>query len=71
MNEINKKQLVTILYTNYKGKTAIRKIVPKTIEFSCNEWHKEEQWLMVAYDVEKKADRTFAIKDIKAWYLEE
>lgn len=66
--EFNK--IVTIVYTNYKGNTAIRKILPKDILFGHNEWHKEDQWLMIAYDVEKKADRTFALKDIKAWFIE-
>jgi len=59
---------LSIVYTNYKGKTSNRKIVPKEIIFSSNEWHKEMQWLLLAYDVEKKADRTFAIKDIRCFY---
>lgn len=67
---MNNNQIVTVLYTNYKGKTAVRKIVPKEIIFGHNEWHTEDQWLMVAYDLQKEADRTFALKDIKAWYLE-
>lgn len=67
---MNEKQVVTILYTNYKGKTALRRIIPKSIMYAHNEWHTEDQWLMLAFDVEKNADRTFALKDIKAWYLE-
>lgn len=67
---MNEKEVVTIVYTNYKGKTAVRKIIPKSILFGHNEWHTEDQWLMVAYDLDKEADRTFAIKDIKAWYIE-
>lgn len=61
-------QIVTIVYTNYKGKTGVRKILPKSITFGHNEWHKEDQWLMIAYDFDKEADRTFALKDIKCWY---
>lgn len=67
---MNEKEVVTIVYTNYKGKTAVRKIIPKDILFGHNEWHTEDQWLMIAYDLGKEADRTFAIKDIKAWYTE-
>ena len=59
------KKEISIIYTNYKGKTALRKIVPKEIIFSSNEWHKEEQWLLIAFDINKKADRTFAMKDIR------
>ena len=58
---------VKILYTNWKGETSIRKILPKEIVFGSNQWHKEEQWLLVAYDIGKKADRSFALKDIKSW----
>jgi Predicted transcriptional regulator len=62
-------KIVNILYTNYKGKTAIRRIIPKSIMFGHNEWHKEDQWLMIAFDLDKEADRTFAMKDIKSWYV--
>ena len=58
---------VKILYTNYRGETSMRNIIPKEIIYSSNEWHKEEQWLLVAYDIDKEANRTFACKDIKEW----
>ena len=61
--ELNKK--VTILYTNYKGETRYRDIIPKSVEFKATNWHKEEQWILNAYDLEKKDDRGFALKDIK------
>jgi len=57
---------VTIVYTNYKGVTGTRRIVPIEILFGHNEWHTEDQWLMRALDLEKNAERTFALKDIKA-----
>ncbi|MGV8142096.1 MAG: hypothetical protein ACP5NS_00490 [Candidatus Pacearchaeota archaeon] len=60
---------VLILYTNWRGETSIRRIIPKEIVFVSTEWHKEEQWCLVAFDVEKQADRTFACKDIKSWFL--
>lgn len=59
---------IKIVYTNYKGETALRRIVPKTIFFGSNEWHKEPQWLLEAFDAEKEAIRTFALKDIRCWY---
>lgn len=49
-------------YTNYKGETAIRNIMPVTLYYGSNEWHPEEQWLLIAWDSEKKALRTFALK---------
>ncbi len=61
------KQKIKILYTNWKGITSYRNIVPKSIEFKATEWHKEEQWILNAFDIDKNADRGFALKDIKEW----
>ena len=61
------KKIVEIVYTNWKGVTAIRHIIPKDIFFGSTEWHQEEQWLLNAFDVEKQADRLFALKDIQIW----
>lgn len=58
---------VRILYTNYRGETTLRTVVPKSIFFGATEWHKEPQWLLEALDVQKDADRHFAMKDIRAW----
>ena len=59
---------ISICYTNYRGETSIRKIIPLKIWFGKTDWHKEEQWLLDAIDVEKNAERSFAMKDIKAWF---
>jgi N-acetylglutamate synthase-like GNAT family acetyltransferase len=58
---------VTILYTNYKGVTRKRKIIPISMEFKSTQWHEEKQWILEALDIEKKEMRSFAIKDIKEW----
>lgn len=63
MNE----KIVEILYTNWKGVTKVRKIIPIRIEFKSTEWHKEKQWILTALDVEKQEERGFAILDIKDW----
>lgn len=59
--------IVEIDYTNWQGKRSVRQIIPKNTYFGSNEWHPEEQWLLDATDVEKKAPRTFAHKDIHEW----
>ena len=59
---------ISICYTNYRGETSIRKIIPLKIWFGKTDWHKEEQWLLDAIDVEKNVERSFALKDIKAWF---
>ena len=60
--DFEKKKQVKILYTNWKGKTSYRNIIPKSIEFKSTEWHKEEQWILNAFDINKNTDRGFALK---------
>ncbi len=67
MDDAKDAQKVRIRYTNYRGETAMRIIVPKRIWFGATEWHPEPQWLLDALDVEKNADRSFALKDISSW----
>lgn len=58
---------VRILYTSYKGERGYRSIIPEKVWFGSTEWHKEDQWLLDALDLEKNALRNFAMKDIEAW----
>jgi len=60
-------QAVVIAYTNYRNEVSVRQIIPKEIYFGSNQWHKEPQWLLKAYDLDKKADRHFAMADIHSW----
>ncbi len=64
MTEQSKKE-IKILYKNYRGEVAHRRIIPKSITFTSNEWHPEKQFLLTALDVEKGEDRHFAMKDIQ------
>jgi predicted DNA-binding transcriptional regulator YafY len=64
---VDEKKAVKIGYTNYKGETAERTIIPLELWFGSTEYHEEEQWLLKAFDLEKKAERNFAVKDIKSW----
>lgn len=52
---------VSLIYTNWRGETAARMIVPGFIRYGANEWHREPQWLLLAFDVDKGADREFAL----------
>jgi hypothetical protein len=63
-----KDKKVRILYTNYRGETAYRTIIPENIVFESTEWHPTEQWILNAFDVEKNAKRGFALADIKEWH---
>lgn len=57
----------TIVYTNWQGVTSTRRILPVEIWYGSTEWHKEEQWLLKALDLDKQAERDFAMKDIEEW----
>lgn len=60
-------KVVSVRYTNWKGQTSQRKIEPIKIFFGSNEFHSEDQWLLKCFDVDKNAERTFAMKDIHSW----
>lgn len=51
-------------YINYKGIKSTRNVIPMSLYFGSTEFHPENQWLMVAYDLDKHCERTFALKDI-------
>jgi len=59
---------IEIEYTNWKGKTSKRRIIPIGISFESTEWHPEPQWLLKAHDLDKQAERDFAMRDIKRFY---
>lgn len=51
-------------YKNWKGEIGIRTVQPMEIRFGATDFHQDNQWLLVAYDVDKKDERTFAMNDI-------
>lgn len=58
---------VRIVYTNHREETAIRTIVPFRIWMGQTDYHTNMQWLLDAFDEDKKAERIFAMKDILVW----
>lgn len=59
--------VVQVVYTNWEGTTAIRTILPLRFYYGNTEYHKEMQYLLECFDVEKKAKRTYAMKGIMKW----
>jgi ribonuclease HI len=55
---------IKILYTNWKGKTSERTIIPLEIWYGATEWHPKDQWFLKAKDLNKQAERDFALMDI-------
>lgn len=56
-------QPISLTYRNWRGEISERTITPKRIWFGSTEWHTEPQWLITAFDLDKQADRDFALKD--------
>lgn len=54
-----------VLYENYKGEVRWRYIHPIKYYFGCTDYHKKDQWLLHCFDIEKDAERTYAVCDIK------
>jgi len=56
---------ISILYTNWRGETAWRRIVPEKIWWGTTLQHAEPQWLLTVWDVDKEECRDFALRDIE------
>lgn len=54
---------VKLVYKNWRGETAEREIIPRSLRYGSTEWHPEPQWLLLTLDVEKNAEREFALRD--------
>lgn len=52
-----------MLYSNWRGETAQRRIIPIRLWLGSTEWHPEPGWLLRALDVDKDAMRDFALSD--------
>lgn len=52
------------IYTNHRGETAERTVIPLGVRFGSTQWHPEPQWLLRAFDLEKGAEREFAMAEI-------
>lgn len=52
---------------NWKGVIGTRNVIPQRVYYGSTEFHKEEQWLMITYDLDKQAERIYALKNIIEW----
>ena len=64
---MNEEQNIEVIYKNWRGEVANRKIIPISITFDSTEWHSEKQWLLECYDLDRKNTRLYALKDIQSW----
>lgn len=66
----NAKQ-VSFFYKNYRGELSVRTVTPIRIFWGSTKYHPESQWIMVAFDHDKSADRDFALRDCDFRYYSE
>lgn len=50
-----------VAYRNYRGEVAVRSFYPRRLWFGSTEYHPEEQWLLDVWDLDKDAERTYAL----------
>jgi predicted DNA-binding transcriptional regulator YafY len=55
---------IECVYWNYRSERSIRKIRPQSIRFGSSLWHRDEQWLLIGWDLDKNEIREFAMKDM-------
>lgn len=59
-----KKSVLEFEYINWEGKKAVRKVEPIKIWYGSTKWHPKKQWFLKAKDLEKDAERDFALRDV-------
>ncbi len=64
MKKKRKDPILIFEYVNWKGERAIRKVKPITIWYGETDFHKGKQWFLKALDLDKNAERDFALKDV-------
>ena len=66
MQRIVKKtnETLSFEYINWKGEKGVRNVKPIKIWYGKTKFHKSKQWLLKAVDVDKNAERDFALKDV-------
>lgn len=68
--EIPTELVVVLDYTNHRGERALRRVVPKRVWFGSTAWHPADEWLLEALDLDRQAQRDFALSGIhsmQAW----
>lgn len=64
MTEVTSGSYIEFDYVNWKGVFGHRKVKVSRIYFGSTNYHKEEQWLLEAIDIDKDKERIFSMKDI-------
>ena len=63
MSEETPTKSIRMIYKNWRGETSERHIIPARLWFGRTEHHPELQYLLDALDLDKRAERTFALAE--------
>lgn len=66
-DQLDFRQRVEIEYTNSRGCTQKRHIIPIQIEYRATETHPDPSWVLVARDLDADIDMMFAMSRISRW----
>ncbi len=55
---------IDFVYANWRGETASRQVVIQGIEYGVTPYHGEPQMYIRGFCLDRKAERSFAIKDM-------
>lgn len=59
-------QVMSFTYTNWRGETSTRAVIPESIWFGVSPFHGDEpQWFLKALDTDKQKHRDFAMNKIR------
>lgn len=59
--------VVQFVYENWKNEVGLRTVRPLELYFGTHEKHPKPQWILRALDVEKGAERHFALERVRSW----
>ena len=58
---------VEIDYTNWRGERRKRILLPMTLMWGVSQYHKGDQWLLLAMDCEDGRTKEFAMNQVHEW----
>jgi len=61
-------QAIHIDYVNWKDERELRHVIPIKLWWGHTEWHKENQWLLTVWDLDKQAQRDYALSGFKGCF---
>jgi hypothetical protein len=69
LHMIDYRKTVQFRYENHAGKTELRWVLPLRVFWGHTEYYPEDQWLLEAFDLRRKAVRTFAMYKVPCWQV--